>query len=306
MIRNFLFHRVNPERDLLWDPMDVKLFDRCINYITTHYEVVLFEQLALSDDLYKNSSFATIMFDDGYKDNIQYAAEILDKYKCPASFYVVTDCIERNIPTWTHILEYTFQHTKKREIDLPFSFLPAALHGGHYHSKEERIRYAGKLKPFLKSLPHEQRQKVLDHIREYFSDVEYPKLMMNWDDLLELKNAGHCIGSHTATHGMLGTMTDEAEIRAELTLSARKIEEKLHHRPVTISYPVGSFNEQTKKLSEEAGYRLGLAVKQQLFDPNRHDLFEVPRIELYNEPWWKTRLRITHTLENIKSLIRYR
>lgn len=306
MIRNFLFHRVNPERDPLWDPMDVKLFDQCIRYISNHYELLLFEQLALSDDLYKSSSFATIMFDDGYKDNIEYAADILAKYHCPASFYVVTDCIERNIPTWTHILEYTFQHTQKQEIDLPFSFLPVSLRGGRFQKKEERIRFAGKLKPFLKSLPHEQRQTILDHIGTCFSDVEYPKLMMNWNDLLELKNAGHYIGSHTATHGMLGTMTDEAEIRSELTLSARLIEEKLHHRPVTISYPVGSFNEQTKRLSEQSGYRLGLAVKQQLFDPTSEDLFEVPRIELYNEPWWKTRLRITHTLENIKSLIRYR
>jgi hypothetical protein len=35
-------------------------------------------------------------------------------------------------------------------------------------------------------------------------------------------------------------------------------------------------------------------------------LFEVSRIELYNEPWWKTRLRITNILENIKSLIHYK
>lgn len=306
MIRNFLFHRVNPQRDLLWDPMDVKLFDQCIRYITGHYEVMQFEQLALSDDLYKKTSFATIMFDDGYKDNIEYAAEVLDKYQCPASFYIVTECIEKNIPTWTHILEYTFQHTQKKEFDLPFTFIPVALRGGHFQNKEALVRYAGKLKPYLKSLPHEQRQTVLNHIGSYFNDVEYPKLMMNWNDLHELKNAGHYIGSHTATHGMLGTMTDEREIREELALSAQKIEEKLHHRPVTISYPVGSFNEQTKKISREVGYKLGLAVKQRIFEVGRDDLYEVSRIELYNEPWWKTRLRITNTLENIKSLIGYR
>ena len=42
------------------------------------------------------------MFDDGYKDNIEYAAPILRQFKCPASFYVVTDCIDRNVPTWTY------------------------------------------------------------------------------------------------------------------------------------------------------------------------------------------------------------
>ena len=78
MIRNFLFHRVHPQRDKLWDPMSVDLFDKCIRYISKKYDVVLFEDLAFSDK-YKsnnNKSIATIMFDDGYKDNIEFAAPI--------------------------------------------------------------------------------------------------------------------------------------------------------------------------------------------------------------------------------------
>jgi len=80
----------------------------------------------------------------------------------------------------------------------------------------------------------------------------------------------------------------------------------LGHFPTTISYPVGSYNETTKRISKEVGYKIGLAVNQNIYDPDKQDLFEIPRIELYNEPWWKTRLRITHTLENIKSIIRYK
>src|SRR5688572_14010086 len=111
MIRNFLFHRVNPKRERLWDPMDVKLFDRCIRYISNKYNVVLFEDLVSSGDMQTKDNIATIMFDDGYKDNIQYAAPILKKYNCKASFYVVTDCIDRNVPTWTNLLEHMFQNT---------------------------------------------------------------------------------------------------------------------------------------------------------------------------------------------------
>jgi len=134
----------------------------------------------------------------------------------------------------------------------------------------------------------------------------FPKLMMNWEDLRNLKEDGHYIGSHTLTHCMLGTMNNENEITSELILSGKRIEEKLGYFPLTISYPVGSFNNTTKKIAEKAGYKIGLAVKQNVHDPQKEDLFEVSRIELYNEPWWKTRLRITNTLENLKSLIRHK
>ena len=306
MISNFLFHRVNPQRDLLWDPMDTLLFEKCIRYITRNYQVVLIEDLALSEKLYSKNNYATIMFDDGYKDNIQYAAPILDKFNCKASFYVVTDCIDNNVPTWTHILEYLFQFTNKTDLNLDFDFLPADFHKKKLINQQERIDYVSKLKPYLKIVSHEQRIKVLKKIEETYNDVELPELMMNWNDLRELRRAGHYIGSHTVTHSMLGTMDNHEEISKELVLSAQRIQKELGYFPITISFPVGSYNETTKLLSKQAGYKIGLAVKQNIYDPKKDDLFEISRIELYNEPWWKTKLRISNTLENIKKLIKYK
>ena len=81
MTKNYLFHRVNPQREKLWDPMDVALFERCIKYISNHNETVLFEELIESGNLARGKKYATIMFDDGFKDNIEYAAPILSKNK---------------------------------------------------------------------------------------------------------------------------------------------------------------------------------------------------------------------------------
>lgn len=307
MIRNFLFHRVNPQRDKLWDPMSIELFDKCIGYISRKYNVVQFEELAFSDKyINPKKKIATIMFDDGYKDNIDYASPILKKHNVKASFYVVTECIDKNTPTWTHILEHLFQFTSIVNIEINFDFLPQELKINKLQSHEERLRYVSKLKPFLKTLSHEKRQLVLDRVIETYNDIVLPKLMMNWDDLRKLHRDGHYIGSHTVTHCMLGTMNNENDITTELVLSGKRIEEELGYFPLTISYPVGSFNKTTKELAKKAGYKIGLAVKQNVHHPKIDDLFEVSRIELYNEPWWKTRLRITNTLENIKSLIRYK
>jgi peptidoglycan/xylan/chitin deacetylase (PgdA/CDA1 family) len=305
MVKNFLFHRVSPQRDKLWDPMDVALFDKCISYISRHYEVMLLEDMVELPDLKTRNNIATIVFDDGYKDNIEYAAPILAKYNCKASFYVVTDCIDKNIPTWTHILEYSFLHTNKSNINLIFDFLPLDLQIRELATEEKRIEYVKILKPFLKKVSHLERNLILKRVQETFTDVDLPRIMMNWQDLLKLHEAGHYIGSHSVSHSMLGTMTDESEIKKELLLSAQVIEKKLGYFPKTISYPVGSYNETTIRLSKEAGYKIGLAVKQTLYDPSKDDVFEIPRIELYNESWLKTKLRITHILEIIKTVIRY-
>src|SRR5436309_2296093 len=104
MVSNFLFHSVNLMRDTLWDPMDTLLFEKCIKYISRKYIVVQLEEFFFDkQNLRSKKEFATVLFDDGYKDNIEYAAPILDKNRIKASFYVVTSCIDQNVPTWTYI-----------------------------------------------------------------------------------------------------------------------------------------------------------------------------------------------------------
>lgn len=306
MIRNFLFHRVSPERDILWDPMSVELFEKCIKYISEKYSIITVEDFLSNKLNHSDKKYATISFDDGYKDNIIFALPILSKYNVKASFYVVTDCIENNTPTWTHILEYLFQNSSKTEISIDFNFLPNNLRIKELQTFKEKIVYVKQLKPFLKKVSHEQRNLVLNRVIDSFDDVKLPLLMMSWDDLKHLMSLGHNIGSHTVSHYMLGTMTNEQDVRNELQNSFNKIVEKLGVAPLTISYPVGSYNVTTIKLSKETGYKIGLAVKQELYNPNTDSMFEIPRIELYNEPWWKTKLRISHSLEKIKKIIKYR
>lgn len=306
MIRNFLFHRVHNQRDPLWDPMDPILFEKCITHIKKKYEVRIFEELMSSGDYKKNSDFATIMFDDGYKDNIDIALPILEKHNVKATFYIVTNCIEKNIPTWTHILEHCFRNFTPDHINLDFEFLPKDLKQVDFDEKTTPLDYARRLKPELKKIDHFNRLLVLQEIQKITKIDDLPKLMMNWDDIKKLTSKGHYVGSHTVNHFMLGTVDDENIIGKELKESREIIYSKLGFYPRTISYPVGSYSEATINVSKKLGYQFGLAVKQDIFNPNKHSKFEIPRIELYNESWFKTKLRISHILEKIKILIRYR
>ena len=306
-MKNFLFHRVNPKRDNLWDPMDPVLFETCIKYIKRKYDVVLLEEYLLNQEGYSNhKNIATILFDDGYLDNFEFALPILQKHNVKASFYVVTDCIDKNIPTWTHVLEHLFQFTTKKSLTLEFSFLPNNFQSLKIDTEEDRLNFAKGLKPFLKTITFAERNKVLKEIKRQFNDVELPEVMMNWSHIRELSKLGHHIGSHTVSHEMLGTVNDEEFIKNELVKSKQRIIDELEKDPISISYPVGSYNEKVQKLSKMSGYKLGLAVNQDEYIPEKNNLFEIQRIELYNESWWKTKLRITNNLEKIKKLIRYR
>jgi peptidoglycan/xylan/chitin deacetylase (PgdA/CDA1 family) len=103
---------------------------------------------------------------------------------------------------------------------------------------------------------------------------------------------------------MLGTMTNVEDIKEELMGSGKIIEEKLGYFPVTISYPVGSYNGVTIKLAREAGYKMGLAVKQEVYFQGQHNIFEIPRIELYNESWLKTKLRMENIVGRLSKLLK--
>tara|TARA_B100000963_G_C22580639_1_gene650678 strand:+ start:136 stop:999 length:864 start_codon:yes stop_codon:yes gene_type:complete len=286
--------------------MDPILFEKCIIHIKKNYEIRIFEELMTSGDYLNKSDYATIMFDDGYKDNIDIALPILEKHNVKATFYIVTDCIEKNIPTWTHILEYCFQNFKSAYINLDFDFLPEELRNVEFDEKTTPLVYARQLKPQLKKIAHFKRVIVLQEIQKITKIDKLPELMMNWDDIKKLISKGHYVGSHTVNHFMLGTVDDENIITKELKESREIIHSKLGFYPRTISYPVGSYNKATINLSQKLGYQFGLAVKQDIFNPNKHSKFEIPRIELYNESWFKTKLRISHILEKIKFLIRYR
>lgn len=86
-IRNFLFHRVSPVTDPLWPPMQPDLFEKIIRYLTGNFKVVLLEDYLRNPSQFKNGkNIATVSFDDGYLDNLEIAAPILKKYRCPASF----------------------------------------------------------------------------------------------------------------------------------------------------------------------------------------------------------------------------
>src|SRR5688572_13633718 len=273
-IKIFLFHRVNPVRDRLWDPMDPIHFRRVISYLKKHFDIFKLEDMILHPQEYAKAKkpLAAVVFDDGYRDFIDYAMPVLSELNTKASMYIITDAASKGIPPWTYILDYTFLHSGKLKVDYDLSALPQELQVSGWNNTNERIAYGKILKPVLKSFSHTERNEFLNQVSDSFNDVNLPSdLFMTWKDIKEVFENGIEIGSHTVSHPLLGTISDETILKTELRDSGLEIEKNIGKFPLAISYPVGSYNDKVKLLSQAAGYSMGLAVNQRSYDSDVHD-----------------------------------
>ncbi|MFA6149741.1 MAG: polysaccharide deacetylase family protein [Chitinophagaceae bacterium] len=305
-IKVFLFHRVAPLRDAMWDPMDPVLFERVIKSLNKSHHCIRFEDFFRDRKNFENASkpLCAMVFDDGYKDFIEYALPVLSKYNVPSSMYVVSSCVESQLPPWTYQLDYCFNHSGKLSFDLETSLLPENLKNTNWNSAQERINFGKTLKPFLKKIPDQNRRHITAQIIASADDVKIPdNLLMTWKEINQIIAEGVEVGSHTHTHPLLAKIESEAIIKEELNESFRLIKQNCNIEPYTISYPIGSYNASVMKLSQEAGYKIGLAVDQKFYSTESDDIFSIPRVELYNENWIKTSLRMSGVYTSIKKLI---
>ncbi len=82
----------------------------------------------------------------------------------------------------------------------------------------------------------------------------HQKKLMDWDHIIEVSRNGVLIGSHTATHPHLSTLSGEA-LKDEVTGSKKTLEERLGLPINHFCYPYGDYNDQVKDAVIQAGYR---------------------------------------------------
>jgi len=77
--------------------------------------------------------------------------------------------------------------------------------------------------------------------------------IMTWDQLSEMRRGGMEVGSHTANHPLLSTLT-EVRTREELGGSKQAIEDKLGSAVEFLSLPNGDSNPLYEEIARENGY----------------------------------------------------
>ena len=77
---------------------------------------------------------------------------------------------------------------------------------------------------------------------------------LSWEQLAELRRAGHSVQSHGWSHSFLTFCNDE-QLRHELSASRQELEQKLGAPVDSISIPGGRWNRRVLRAAAQAGYK---------------------------------------------------
>jgi peptidoglycan/xylan/chitin deacetylase (PgdA/CDA1 family) len=196
-----------------------------------------------------------VTFDDGFKDNFQIAAPILNRVGIPATFYVLVDSVDRSKAPWYCRLRQIFFTSRSGTFRDPATGKVRRI----TEAPDRDAAFLAAVEFCAQARASERDRYVLDAESSLDPEV-FPaesELMMTWDEVRSLAKSGHSVGAHTMTHPNLAQIsTDEARI--ELADSKRKLENELGQNVLHFSYPSPAlspiWNVSTLRLTAEIGY----------------------------------------------------
>lgn len=181
---------------------------------------------------------ALVTFDDGYRNNAIVAAPLLNRKGIPAVFFLASGHIESDRVLWPDEVFARVTAWTTATLDGPAG-------GAHAipQDRAEREWSALGIVEECKNVSDAQRRDFIAYLaRETCGcdprqDVE-AQSFMSWDDVRALAAAGFDLGSHTVTHPILGSLSDD-DLRRELRESRAAIEAHTDRPCTTLAYPNG-------------------------------------------------------------------
>ncbi len=196
-----------------------------------------------------------VTFDDGYADNFEIAAPILDHYGIQATFYITVGTIEIKPSLWFLRLRHAIWTTKKKEWLAPDGRL---LKIQNRNDRVAAMRIASMQCSNLVGAEREKTVSTIEQVLDVKPFAPNNGLMMNWDQIKKLHQSGHIIGSHTLTHPNVAHLEDK-DLHRELAESKHILEKELGASVVHFSYPNPAiyphFTEQTTTAVKQSGYQ---------------------------------------------------
>jgi peptidoglycan/xylan/chitin deacetylase (PgdA/CDA1 family) len=227
--------------------------------------------------------FVCITFDDGYRDNHEFAYPILKKYEVPFAIYVATSFADRVGELWWLALEAVVAQNELIGIRIDGSdrWFEA-------RSVPEKRAVYDHIYAWLRQLPTEEELRRV--MRELSSRHRVDmgafckELCMDWQELSALAaDPLVTIGAHTVNHPILSKLDDKT-VRAELDNSRAVIEAALGIRPRHLAYPVGdktAAGPREFKIAADLGFATAVTTRPGVIFPQHGGhLTALPRISL--------------------------
>lgn len=260
-VRILYYHRVNDDGDGFFPATPKSLFEREMEYLARHYQVVSLDTAANHLEGSSSEPVVAVTFDDGYRDNYENAFPILDRYGIPATIFLTTGPIDTGEPLWFERLSLALKKTKCDSLDLetdpPMRFPLGTL--------QERLACNDRVQSFLREVGDEERRDWLDRILQLLKvsdDPERDGQMLTWEQIRSMKAHGIDFGGHTITHPFLSRVTGGEALR-EISGCKRRIEAELQEEVRYFAYPHGhepDVSPNNREQARRAGYRAAVTT----------------------------------------------
>jgi peptidoglycan/xylan/chitin deacetylase (PgdA/CDA1 family) len=270
-IHNHLSLEISPEH-----------LERIIEFfLKKRYDFISLDALAdwMHYNIKTNRKFVAFTFDDGYKDNLEYALPVLQKHKVPFTIYITNSFPEKKAILWWYLLEDLLIRTPNIKYLFPSGMVDVRCYS--YSQKERAFSI---IRNHLMKLNYENIQ---DELNKFFSNFGFQvsdyasNLCLSWDNINSLvADPLFSIGSHTLNHHNLLNLSDK-QAYAEVSESKAIIENKIQRTVQHFSYPLGKFGKREVEIVKKCNFTTATTTQTGNISLNHSDnLHSLPRIQV--------------------------
>ena len=283
-------HRVSPEPVLEFEPNRIlritpSFLERTIiNVRNAGFDIVSMDEayLRLTGKKDYKAPFICFTFDDGYKDNLEYAYPILQRHRVPATIYIPSNYPDGGAKLWWITLEHIIREANDLKVMLdgnPTQFDCATL-------AQKEACYS-ELWSWLRRQSNTISREVVSNLAESVGVDQNgisQKLIMNWSEVRRLAaDPLITIGAHTCDHLALSKLS-EFDCEREISDSIAKIEDYLGSNCHHFAYPYGdqeSTGEREFEIARRLGVRTAVTTRKGVIHRQHcNKLAALPRVSL--------------------------
>ena len=284
-----MFHRVCPEnskpriRGNAGLEVTPEYLENTILFLRkNNYEIVSLTRAAQILNNNEKKKFAVFTFDDGYRDNYEYAYPIFKKYEVPFTIYVTTHLPDGKAILWWYHLEDLLLKENQIKFNLNgqeyFFRCPNNLKKDWAYHQIHSLILNGPSDQL-----HERIQQVFANHKTNFTKKTL-ELSLTWDHIREMgKDPLVEIGAHTIHHHALSKLPESVVLK-EIEGSKKKIESEIGQKVEHFSYPFGTQNEAGERefrIAKECGFTTSTTTRMANIFPEHKSLLEqLPRIAI--------------------------
>ncbi len=265
------FHRILPKQekaayflpDLVVTPSALREYCRILS---RYFEVLpLFEAMNVWQQGKDHSRpLVVLTFDDGYRDNYDYAADILEEFGLRATFFVIAGLVNTRQPPWYDLLGRTISNYqgRKKLIALVNEHPAGNILKQCLSSSVTRIDIRNAI-AMAKLLPPNVRRSLIEQlVAEIYDEIPSIEndLIMTSQQLHKLTQAGQEIGSHSLTHDIL-TQLNPVQLHKEIHESRDMLQKFIGREIQSFCYPNGNVDETIRQHVQTVGYRYAVTTQ---------------------------------------------